>query len=101
MTRLSTASRIVLFAALSLAHQVFYPDFYGGVFSLCPDGVDFRYHQIVNIYKDPNAYYIEHGWMKEVRVKQLSIPRHLYIVSRRGARLPHTAAEFMRLLKKT
>jgi hypothetical protein len=39
--------------------------------------------------------------MKEVHVKQLSIPRHLYIVSRRGARLPHTAAEFMRLLKKT
>ena len=47
------------------------------------------------------AWEIEHGWMKEVHVKQLSIPRHLYIVSRRGARLPHTAAEFMRLLKKS
>jgi hypothetical protein len=27
------------------------------------------------------------------------MPRHLYIISRRGARLPHAAAEFMRLLK--
>jgi DNA-binding transcriptional LysR family regulator len=46
------------------------------------------------------AWELEHGWMKEVRVRQLSIPRHLYLISRRGARLPHTAAEFMRLLKK-
>jgi len=36
---------------IALAHQVFYPDFYGGVWSLCPDAVDFRYHQIVNIYR--------------------------------------------------
>jgi DNA-binding transcriptional LysR family regulator len=43
---------------------------------------------------------LEHGWMKEVRVRQLGIPRHLYLISRRGARLPHTAAEFMRLLRK-
>jgi DNA-binding transcriptional LysR family regulator len=42
---------------------------------------------------------IEHGWLKEVRIRQLNIPRHLYIISRRGARLPHTATEFMRLLK--
>ena len=44
---------------------------------------------------------LQHGWLKEVHVKQLSIPRHLYIVTRRGARLPHTATEFLRLLKKT
>jgi len=43
---------------------------------------------------------VEHGWLKEVRIRQLNIPRHLYLISRRGARLPHTAAEFMRLLKK-
>jgi hypothetical protein len=28
---------------ISLAHQVFYPDLYGGTWSLCLDGVDFRY----------------------------------------------------------
>jgi len=55
---------------ISLAHQVFYPDFYGGTWSLCPDGVDFRYHQIVNIYSDTNAYFIEHPWMKVERPTQ-------------------------------
>jgi DNA-binding transcriptional LysR family regulator len=42
---------------------------------------------------------IERGWMKEVKVRQLNLPRHVYLVSRRGARLPHAAAEFLRLLK--
>jgi DNA-binding transcriptional LysR family regulator len=42
---------------------------------------------------------IEHGWLKELKIRQLSIPRHLYIISRRGARLPHAAIEFMRILK--
>src|SRR5215467_4048646 len=55
---------------ISLAHQIFYPDFYGGVWSLCPDAVDFRYHQIVNIYADSNAYFIEHPWMKVERPTQ-------------------------------
>ena len=48
---------------ISLAHQIFYPDFYGGTFSSCPDSVDFNYHQIVNVYKDPNAYFIDTGWV--------------------------------------
>ena len=47
---------------IALAHQVLYPDFYGGSFALCPDSVDFSYHQIVNIYSDANAYYIDKGW---------------------------------------
>jgi DNA-binding transcriptional LysR family regulator len=42
---------------------------------------------------------LEHGWLKEVRIRQMSMPRHLYLVSRRGARLPHTAVEFVRLLR--
>ncbi len=42
---------------------------------------------------------VEHGWLKEIKIRQLNMPRHLYIISRRGARLPHAAAEFMRLLK--
>ncbi len=46
---------------------MFYPDFYGGSFALCPDSVDFEYHQIVNIYKDANAYYIDKGWTKVER----------------------------------
>jgi DNA-binding transcriptional LysR family regulator len=46
------------------------------------------------------AWELEHGSLKEVRVRQMNIPRHLYIVTRRGARLPHAAAEFLHLLKK-
>ena len=42
---------------------------------------------------------VEHGWLKEIKIRQLNIPRHLYIVGRRGARLPHAAGEFLRLLK--
>jgi hypothetical protein len=55
---------------IALAHQIFYPDFYGGTFASCPDSVDFNYHQIVNIYKDPNAYFIDMGWMQIDRPSQ-------------------------------
>ena len=55
---------------ISLAHQILYPDFYGGTWSLCPDGVDFRYHQIVNIYSDSNAYWVDKGWMRVERPTQ-------------------------------
>lgn len=46
----------------ALAQQVFYPDLYAGTFPSCPDPVDFRYHQIVNIYEDPNAYWRQSEW---------------------------------------
>jgi hypothetical protein len=52
---------------IALAHQVFYPDFYGGVWASCPDPVDFRSHQIVNIYDDDNAYWLDTGWTKVER----------------------------------
>jgi DNA-binding transcriptional LysR family regulator len=45
------------------------------------------------------AWEIDHGWMKEVKVRQLNLPRHVYLISRRGARLPHAAAELIHLLK--
>jgi DNA-binding transcriptional LysR family regulator len=43
---------------------------------------------------------LERGWMKEVKVRQMNMPRHVYLVSRRGARLPHAAAELMRILRE-
>ncbi len=55
---------------ISLAKQVMYPDFYGGTWSLCPDGVDFRYHQIVNVYSDSNAYWFQKDWMRVERPTQ-------------------------------
>ena len=41
---------------VSLALQVFYPDFFNGTWTSCPDGVDFRAFELVNIYEDDNAY---------------------------------------------
>lgn len=49
---------------IALAQQIFHPDFYGGVFSLCADPVDFHSYQIVNIYDDENAYYIDNEWSR-------------------------------------
>ncbi len=51
----------------ALALQIFNPDFFGGTFSLCSDPVDFRYYQIVNIYKDENAYFTDHEWKRVER----------------------------------
>jgi S-formylglutathione hydrolase FrmB len=47
---------------VSLALQVFYPDFFNGAWSGFPDGVDFRQFQLINIYRDGNAYMNEHGF---------------------------------------
>jgi Putative esterase len=41
---------------VSLALKVFYPDYFNAVWSSCPDGVDLRGFQLINIYKDDNAY---------------------------------------------
>jgi Putative esterase len=41
----------------SLAVQMFYPDRYNGAFVACPDPVDFRAFEIVNIYDEKNAFY--------------------------------------------
>lgn len=41
---------------VSLALQVFYPEFFNGCWSFCADGVDFRHFQLVNVYSDRNAY---------------------------------------------
>lgn len=45
----------------SLAWQIFYPDMFNGTWSFCPDPVDFRYFQLVNIYEDANAFYPGNG----------------------------------------
>ena len=41
------------------ASQIFYPDFYNGAYCNCPDPIDFRAYQQVNIYDDKNAFYVE------------------------------------------
>ncbi len=47
---------------VALALQIFYPDFFNGAWAFCPDSVDFRSFQLVNIYDDDNAYVNRHGF---------------------------------------
>jgi S-formylglutathione hydrolase FrmB len=47
---------------VALALQVFYPDYFNGAWSFCPDPVDFRAFQLIDIYKDANAYVNRHGF---------------------------------------
>jgi len=41
------------------ASQIFYPDFYNGAYCNCPDPIDFRAYQLVNIYEDKDAFYTD------------------------------------------
>jgi hypothetical protein len=47
---------------VSLALQIFYPDFFNGTWTFCPDPVDFRAFELVNIYEDENAYVNKFGF---------------------------------------
>lgn len=51
---------------VSLGLQLYYPDFFNGVFSYSPDAIDFENYQLINIYKDKNAYINEHGYVRPV-----------------------------------
>lgn len=44
---------------ITLAEQIFYPDYFGGAWGFCPDPVDFHDFQMVNVYADTNAYWEE------------------------------------------
>jgi Putative esterase len=46
---------------VSLALQIFYPDFFNGAWAHAPDPVDFRAFELVNIYEDGNAFVNKHG----------------------------------------
>ncbi len=56
---------------VSLALQLFYPDFFNGCFSYSPDQVDFENCQLVNIYKDNNIFYNEFGYERPL-VREIS-----------------------------
>jgi len=65
---------------VSLALQVFYPDSFNGTWSQSPDGVDFRALQLVNIYRDTNAFVNGSGFerpaAREVNGEVLWTMRH-------------------------
>jgi hypothetical protein len=46
----------------ALAVQIFYPDEYNGSYGACPDPIDFRSYELVNVYEDENAYVTDRDW---------------------------------------
>ncbi|HXB69594.1 MAG TPA: alpha/beta hydrolase-fold protein [Candidatus Acidoferrales bacterium] len=42
---------------MTLAQQIFYPEYFGGAWGFCPDPVDFHAFQSIDVYADTNAYY--------------------------------------------
>jgi len=65
---------------VSLALQVFYPDFFNGTWSISPDPVDFRAYELVDIHKDTNAYTnrydFERSSMREIGGETVFTMRH-------------------------
>ncbi|HUN63734.1 MAG TPA: hypothetical protein VMU53_17175 [Candidatus Sulfotelmatobacter sp.] len=54
------------------ASQIFYPDFYNDAYAYCPDPIDFRAYQAVNIYKDTNAFWEESPFARLPRAEMRS-----------------------------
>jgi hypothetical protein len=52
---------------VSLALQIFYPDVFNGCWSQCPDGVDFRAYELINIYSDKNVYINKYGFERPAK----------------------------------
>jgi hypothetical protein len=51
----------------AMAVQMFYPDDYNGAWIACPDPIDFRHYETVNIYEDRNAYYTANAYKRTPR----------------------------------
>jgi hypothetical protein len=66
---------------ISLAHQFFYPDFYGGVWSYCPDSVTFSDVEGINVYTDENAFYRKIDWRTVPIINTREINGHVRLTS--------------------
>lgn len=71
----------------SLALQVFHPDFFGGTWTFFPDPIDFQYYQLVNIYKNKNAFYKESEWMKAERPMMRDVHGQVMVTMRQMSQL--------------
>jgi S-formylglutathione hydrolase FrmB len=52
---------------VSLALQVFYPDFFNGCWSFSPDPVDFSAYELIDVYEDQNAYVNRFGFERPAK----------------------------------
>ncbi|MGA2476686.1 MAG: hypothetical protein ABSF73_08710, partial [Terriglobia bacterium] len=52
----------------SIALQLYHADFFGGTWTFYPDPISFEHYQLVNIYKDDNAFLEPgHTWLRALR----------------------------------
>jgi hypothetical protein len=52
----------------SIALQLYHVDFFGGTWTFYPDPISFEHYQLVNIYKDDNAFFEPgHTWLRALR----------------------------------
>jgi hypothetical protein len=66
---------------ISLAHQFFYPDFYGGAWSYCPDSVTFSDVEGIDIYTDDNAFYRKIDWRTVPIINTREVNGHVRLTS--------------------
>ena len=48
----------------TLGEQIFYPDEFNGAWAFCPDPVDFRQYETIDIYNDTSAFYFNTEWKR-------------------------------------
>ena len=51
---------------VSLGLQIYYPDFFNGVWSFSPDAIEFENYQLTNMYEDDNVFVNEFGLLRPV-----------------------------------
>lgn len=51
---------------VSLGLQLYYPDVFNGVYSYSPDAIDFENYQLINIYKEKQAFSNEVGYLRPI-----------------------------------
>ncbi|MEO8294635.1 MAG: hypothetical protein ABI613_03890 [Gemmatimonadota bacterium] len=51
----------------AMAVQMFYPREFNGAWVACPDPLDFRAFELINIYEDSNAFYPSSPWLRVPR----------------------------------
>ena len=51
---------------VSLGLQLYYPDVFNGVYAYSPDAIDFENYQLINIYKEKQAFKNEVGYIRPI-----------------------------------
>ena len=65
------------------ALQIYHPEFFGGVWSGCPDPVDFHHFYMIDLYDDENAFLVHERWVDGERLFSRAIDGTPYNTTRR------------------